>query len=40
MIAFPPMATLDKKLEINQTIYVIGYNYGVALAKTDNGINA
>lgn len=40
MIAFPPMATLDKKLEINQTIYVIGYNYGVVLAKTDNGINA
>lgn len=36
----PSLATLDNQLEINQTVYMIGYNYGVALAKTDNGINA
>ena len=33
-------ATLDDDLKINQTVYMIGYNHGVALAKTDNGIRA
>lgn len=28
------------KLDINQPLYMIGYNYGVALAKTNKGINA
>jgi hypothetical protein len=34
------LATLDNQLEINQAVYMIGYNYGMALAKTDNGICA
>ena len=34
------LATDDKQLEINQSVFMIGYNYGMALAKTDNGIRA
>lgn len=34
------LALSDHQLEINQAVYMIGYNYGVALAKTDNGIRA
>ena len=34
------LATFDNQLEINQAVYMIGYNYGMALAKTDNGICA
>lgn len=34
------LALSDHLLEINQAVYMIGYNYGVALAKTDNGIRA
>lgn len=30
----------DVKLEINQQVYMIGYNQGVTLAQTSNGINA
>lgn len=30
----------DDKLEINQNVYMIGYNHGVQLAKTNNGIRA
>lgn len=30
----------DASLEINQQVYMIGYNQGVTLAKTSNGINA
>ncbi len=33
-------ANYDDKLQINQTVFMIGYNHGVALAKTDNGIRA
>lgn len=31
---------IDNRLEINQDLYMIGYNNGVQLAKTNNGINA
>ena len=34
------LASSGRYLEINQTVYMIGYNYGVVLAKTDNGIRA
>ncbi len=31
---------IDEGLEINQSLYMIGYNHGVELAKTNRGINA
>ena len=31
---------VDDKLEISQNVYMIGYNHGVQLAKTNNGIRA
>lgn len=34
------LAASDDQLEINQAVYMIGYNNGVVLAKTDNGIRA
>ena len=30
----------DDNLKVNQTLYMIGYNHGVVLAKTNTGINA
>lgn len=34
------MAYKADKMKVNQPLYMIGYNYGVMLAKTNKGINA